>query len=1424
MSTTPRQELPATFDKMLRDELEQIDNRRDRLGLAENAPPDQKHAEDRPAIDQARERRLVGLSFSGGGIRSATFNLGVLQGLAGLGLLKIVDYLSTVSGGGYIGGWLAAFVRRRGSLQSVERTLTTGRPATADPDSGRESSAEPNEVQHLRRYSNYLAPRQGFLSADSWVLWASYARNFLLNQLVLLPVTVAVLLVSRLAMLLYFPLAQERALPLGCFLFVAALLGVLWLAALVGIIRAAVQVRARSPVDATSAPPGETLPAEPVPPKWRLWQRLLLVPLLLRGPWRPWQMLVVVVLLLLSAVVFCALAPYELPLPDDTWKAVASFGLFAAVVIGLAHFLGTRGGQLTPGRRPAIVLALASAAGIAIGCGLFGVYALLHQWYTWDLVLARDYIRVRAAARVTTFGPPLVLATFVLGICAGIGLLRRWLREEQFEWWSGLCGRLLVAALIWLSVNLVALYGTALVLWAGPWMGAALGSGWLLTVIAGVVAGKGSRTDATQPEGSLREWLARLAPHVFIAGLLVGVSVLIHWIIDNPPNWRAASPTVWPVQLEPDIPPTRITTTRVRGPAAPPSPERKEVTERSETVSAAEIVRQTYWLGILNTVPNFVPREDFYVVEEEDLKKLRTDGVSEVSLKELRTLKGKHFKTRTELADRLDRLLPDIDYAQRGKILLYTREVKLGEFNTRHIVLKLLGLLALCVVLAGVAAWCADVNRFSLHGVYRNRLVRCYLGASRPRPSRLGSERLPGERRPDPVTEFDPDDDLALSDLRVGRTDGYDGPFLIVNTALNLVHGDRLDWQERKAESFVLTPLYCGSEDTGYRPTAGGYGGDVSLGTAVTLSGAAASPNMGYHSSPAVTALLTVFNARLGAWLGNPASPTRWRRPGPKLGFLHLFRELFGWTRAGGGYVYLSDGGHFENLGGYELIRRRCQYVIVSDAGQDPAHSFEDLGNLIHKCRIDLGIAIDIDLDAVRRSGGNRCRWHCAIGRIRYDLVDEKAMPGTLVYLKPSLTGDEPADVLHYSESHADFPHHTTADQFFDESDLESYRALGEHVARSVFVQSVADVDDAERRHESDPGGPSGGPSAGTGAPAAERYHRRCRELFASLVRRWFAMPPDYEPAFVRSTHGYIDMQEAFRRDGRLWRLTLSIYPELDPSGQVAARAEAAERSEVGAADARVRAEVHVIAQMLQVMENAWLSLKLDVHYAHPLNRGWMDVFHRWTSAPTVREHWPLLRAEMGRDFVSFCEKQMRMGEVEGRVAALSLTADRVPELLAREFRSQWPDAIPGLENRLQEARDRKGKGWLIFPKGPSSPLLDRTACGIILVTPDHPARDTGPVAGTACELFVWMRGAYRNTGLGRHALGKVLNQLRGEWRDAFTLYVRLPVGDLTGPGGELQKQMWMTFFHHYDFVQSEPAAAARVEAEVRLERRFPAV
>ncbi len=221
----------------------------------------------------------------------------------------------------------------------------------------------------------------------------------------------------------------------------------------------------------------------------------------------------------------------------------------------------------------------------------------------------------------------------------------------------------------------------------------------------------------------------------------------------------------------------------------------------------------------------------------------------------------------------------------------------------------------------------------------------------------------------------------------------------------------------------------------------GGKSG-VSLGTAMAISGAAVNPNMGYNSSPLVTLLMTLFNARLGWWLGNPGTPgeATWRRNGPLFSLGPLISEAFSVTDDDRRYVNLSDGGHFENLGLYEMVRRHCHLIVAVDASADPKCEFEDLANAIRKIRIDFGIAITLDTSAIHPDKGDP-RAHWAEGVIHY----RDGAPGRLVYFKPVLTGDEENDVRNYKEVSKDFPHESTLDQFFSESQFESYRVLGLH-------------------------------------------------------------------------------------------------------------------------------------------------------------------------------------------------------------------------------------------------------------------------------------------------------------------------------------------------------------------------------------------
>jgi hypothetical protein len=168
----------------------------------------------------------------------------------------------------------------------------------------------------------------------------------------------------------------------------------------------------------------------------------------------------------------------------------------------------------------------------------------------------------------------------------------------------------------------------------------------------------------------------------------------------------------------------------------------------------------------------------------------------------------------------------------------------------------------------------------------------------------------------------------------------------------------------------------------------------------------------------------------------------------------YLLSELLGFANTSRKYVNLSDGGHFDNLGLYELVRRRCQYIVVCDAEQDQAYSLQGLGNAIRKCRIDFGVVITWgrgEIEAVTPDKETKLsKSHIAVGRILYPGVREE---GRILYLKSSIAGkDEPPDVLEYLKRFSDFPHQSTGDQFFDESQFESYRALGQHIGEQLPV------------------------------------------------------------------------------------------------------------------------------------------------------------------------------------------------------------------------------------------------------------------------------------------------------------------------------------------------------------------------------------
>ncbi len=898
---------------------------RNRLVL-EDAFPELERREDARLgriFARAHRLKLAALCLSGGGIRSASFALGVVQGLARLGLLGRFHYLSTVSGGGYLGGWLSAWMRRAGRERVIAEL--TGR-------AGRPLEPEPAALSHLRAHASYLSPRLGLASTDAWTLAAIYLRNLLLNWLVLVPLLAAALVVPQLLVALTrLPHREAGDLFAGGDVIFFLLLA-LGFACSVASVR---YVHAHRPMRSGDARGAYEDPKQ----DHRAFMRGCFLPMLgaLVG-------LTVVWAWVASGKVPALALPegpagWQLRLRAGEWSATFHAAWVWAGGGALLHFGGwLLAGRLRSWREFAFILATGALGGMAAGVIAHGLV---------PSAAPRSFERLEQYAWYVSFAAPALLATVLVFGHLYVGFTSRSHGDPTFEWTARYSAWLQIAIAAWLAACGVVLLAP---------LGLARGldqvadselveSAQLIASLLGAAAGAVTLRQAFKSplgagrkgEAGLRARLVQaLALPVFVVLLLALLSHLAGWLMDLPGN------------LHPFFRDLSC------APADPASPAR-------------------HYHGALNAVV-------------------------------------------------------------------------CGSLPSALLVLGLL--------LAGgyLMSLRIDTNRFSLHGMYRARLIRSFLGASRTEQ----------ERDPNRFTGFDESDDMGLTDLwRAGQP----APLHVVNAALNLVTRDELASQQRKAKSFTFSALHCGAAHLGYRPTRA-YGGGITLGTAVTISGAAASPEMGYHSKPLLSFLLTLFNIRLGWWLGNPGYSGRhsFGDAAPASSMAPIIDEALGRTDDRNPYVYLSDGGHFENLGLYEMVLRRCRWIVVSDAGCDPRGVFEDLGNAIRRIRVDFGIPIrfaGVPIYA-REEGAARApgATYCAVGHIRYSAVDGDVQDGTLVYIKPAYYGSEPPDVFNYGQASPAFPHESTANQFFTEAQLESYRRLGtyilDHVTRSPAAPGEA--------------------------------------------------------------------------------------------------------------------------------------------------------------------------------------------------------------------------------------------------------------------------------------------------------------------------------------------------------------------------------
>jgi hypothetical protein len=366
-----------------------------------------------------------------------------------------------------------------------------------------------------------------------------------------------------------------------------------------------------------------------------------------------------------------------------------------------------------------------------------------------------------------------------------------------------------------------------------------------------------------------------------------------------------------------------------------------------------------------------------------------------------------------------------------------------------------------------------DINMTSPHRHYRRKLAAAYLIQPRSNSATEIKQEVTGlvsrlQNLAMPVTqlqnrskaEFKQDVALRVSQLKSNKA-----PYHLINCALNVPASKNANMQGRLTDFFMFSRAYSGSPLLGYFPTRAweGLDSDLNVGTAMAISGAAASPQMGTGTIGRARFWLALLNVRLGYWVRHPGRQS-WL--GNRAGVGYLLREMVGWMHERSPFINLSDGGHIENLALYELLRRRCKFIVAIDGEQDARMTFHGLTTLQRMAAIDLGVQLDIDLDDLRLNEQGLSRSHFRFCRIRYPQGERGSLDdfGYLLYLKLSLTGNEGEFLRRYRLDEPAFPHHSTADQFFSEAQFEAYRSLGEHVGSKLFLEAIVGPLANERR------------------------------------------------------------------------------------------------------------------------------------------------------------------------------------------------------------------------------------------------------------------------------------------------------------------------------------------------------------------------
>ncbi len=966
-----------------------------------------------PVDNTDNRRRAIGLAQSGGGIRSGTFNLGLLQGLSRFGIMPWVDYISSVSGGGFSAGALTSLLSAQKADGSFHfRTGWDAFPFNPqimafDPAGGTGGSTAGNDpagtgkgayrgvstrkglntqLAHLRNQGNYLTPRLGWITRDILRVIGAIFGNM----------TYTVLLFAA-AMLV---LSGLHYLALGT---------------LTPVIRTDIDlVRQESSATSdqgfeTSASPLEADSGEAPGPEPESMPRFETLGLLFGDystspgaaevedaipvPWMPY-------LLALAAGIVIAI-PY--------WRAVGEF-------------------YWTHMRNPFSEVATPVLERVRRQIVRFARWTYVVLFVPWLLLLIIAGPWMPGGERFSDFYWMWGWLFLLLMLIYTFGYLNQQLKDHR--WLEGGLAPLNHFDNLFISITLGFFAGMA-----------------FLTVLA-----LRRWTSPGDPGGPAIFWIWMIP--VFFLGNLVGVLILSVFKFRRPVT----------------------------------SPDGSKAAEQVALISfwSNTSFRSIFWSWqgmnlyaiLIIVLLNLVALPSFFATaanEQTGAVTLLTALVSGSYAAFLANANSQTVSGASNLLVRVFRLPEGIRNYVLGLMVIVFLLAVLAFFesifdlaNPGNLALTA-GIGCLALVVFSLVGWKVQFNYSTPHYFFRDQLAAAFLKTEVEDP--IGAL-------------YTARDDRSLRMHQI-NPDGSDAPYHLVQTGINLPGSWHLENKDRKAQSFIFSRHFTGSEITGYVRTERyratyNSAGLTKYSRALALSGAAVSPSLGLHTFFAQAFMATLLNLRLGLWMLNPrlyklptikmdgAPDEKWfydRFENRVFWPTYLWDELRGRAHERRALVNLSDGAvSGDNIGLYPLLKRRCQLIIAGDASGDPEFRCTDLFRVLQQAELEFGLRVEIDLKALQPleqdEGAQKKGWskrHCVIAKIHYaqdDLNGFQEQTGWLVYFKPAVTGDDPESILKYWAAHkADFPHPTTVDQFFEEAQFEAQRYLGEfsviHTLRS---------------------------------------------------------------------------------------------------------------------------------------------------------------------------------------------------------------------------------------------------------------------------------------------------------------------------------------------------------------------------------------